>query len=87
MANYHEQPDGDQSELHDQPLGTRSICPTSASRQRLTSAGADDAHLNVTPYRQMNFGVLTKRARPSSITNVQVRRRVDRPKRESGAIR
>src|SRR5262249_8421288 len=34
----------------------------------------------------MNFGVLTKTARPSSITSVQVRRCVDRPKRESGAI-
>jgi hypothetical protein len=40
LANDREQPNGDQSELHDQPLGTRRICPTSASRQRLTSAGA-----------------------------------------------
>jgi hypothetical protein len=39
LANDREQPDGDQSELHDQPPGTRNICPTSASRQRLTSAG------------------------------------------------
>src|SRR5262249_42772326 len=105
LANYREQPDGDQSKLHDQPLGMASICPTSAefqsalpagsvylhtryqcprgaaefpcaifdpcadsekpsrfglgsrpaSRSRLTSA-AGDAHLNVTPYGQMNFG-------------------------------
>jgi hypothetical protein len=33
-----------------------------------------DAHLNVTPYGRMNFGVLTKRVPPSSITSVQVRR-------------
>jgi hypothetical protein len=33
-----------------------------------------DAHLNVTPYGRMNFGVLTKRVPPSSITDVQVRR-------------
>src|SRR5215467_8984166 len=30
LANYREQPDGDQSELHDPPLGMASICPTSA---------------------------------------------------------
>src|SRR5215813_6836206 len=53
-----------------------------------------DAHLNVTPYGEnvtpygeMNFRALTKRARPSSITSVQVADRVDRPKRESGATR
>src|SRR5262249_51027725 len=102
LANYREQPDGDQSKLHDQPLGTEAYarralnssgrlrlsathdisvlaaqlnfpvrfstpsarsqkpsrfglgsCP--ASRPRLTPA-AGDAHLNVTPYGQMNFG-------------------------------
>jgi hypothetical protein len=28
LANRREQPNGDQSEFHDQPLGIRSICPT-----------------------------------------------------------
>src|SRR5262245_57769028 len=33
LANYREQPDGDQNEHHDQPLGTASICPTGAEFQ------------------------------------------------------
>jgi len=39
LANYREQPDGDQSELHDQPLGMASICPRSAEFQSALPAG------------------------------------------------
>src|SRR5262249_41940311 len=55
LASYREQPDGDQSELHDQPLGTASICPTSASRQRLTSAGAGRCSLKCHTLQQSEF--------------------------------
>ena len=43
LANRREQPNGDQSEFHDQPLGTRSTCPTAddfyaAARREITEA-------------------------------------------------
>ena len=55
LANYREQPDGDQNELHDQPLGTASICQTSASRQRLTSAGRKRCSLKCHTLRANEF--------------------------------
>jgi len=106
LANYRKQPDGDQSELHDQPLGMASICPTSAEFQfalpagfvylrhtisvssqavpiwsRFTASlapaadfGRGRCSLKCHTLRANEFRALTKRARPSSITSVQVRR-------------
>src|SRR5262249_28849019 len=40
----------------------------------LVSPAGSDAHLNVTPYEEMNFEALTKIGQAFSITGVQVRR-------------
>src|SRR5262245_2579080 len=49
-------------------------------RQKLILIGPYDAHLNVTPYRELNFGALTKIPPSLSITRFRCAGRVDRPK-------
>src|SRR5260370_18332125 len=62
LANCRKQPDGDQSQFHDQPLGIRSICPTAddfyAGFRQASYARTHATKLFRTEGRMSGFGVV-----------------------------